>query len=93
MDVLNSLQGSSSLDVTMEDRASTHPKCGRQPVVSESNRAAVLEELNRMSKLPATSTYVSHRLRVLNKILQLLSLQRTTSQDMELELLFAGLSL
>ncbi|XP_062077938.1 uncharacterized protein LOC133782620 [Humulus lupulus] len=93
MDALNSFQGSSSLDVTMEDRASAQPKCGHLPIAYEAKRAAVHEELKRVNKLPATSTYASHRLRVLNKILQLLSLQRSTSQDMELELLFAGLSL
>ncbi|GKV42516.1 hypothetical protein SLEP1_g49911 [Rubroshorea leprosula] len=49
--------------------------------------------MKRMSQLPANSTYVTHRLRVLNKILQLLSIQRTASQEDELELLFAGLSL
>ena len=75
MEALNSLQGSSSLDVAMEDRTSSQLKCGRQPIVTEAKRAAVQEELNRMSKLPANSTYVSHRMRVLNKILHLLSLQ------------------
>nr|XP_009796327.1 PREDICTED: uncharacterized protein LOC104242911 [Nicotiana sylvestris] len=54
---------------------------------------AVHEEMKRMSRLPPSSAYATHRMRVLNKILQLLSIQRTTSQDEELELLFSGLSL
>nr|XP_043607188.1 uncharacterized protein LOC122579141 [Erigeron canadensis] len=55
--------------------------------------AAVNEEINKVKQLPPNSSYATHRMRVLNKILQLLSLQRTTSQDEELELLFAGLSI
>ncbi|XP_031115145.1 uncharacterized protein LOC116019159 [Ipomoea triloba] len=62
-------------------------------VGADEKKAAVHEEMTRLSRLPQNSTYVSHRTRVLNKILQLLSIQRTTSQDEELELLFAGLSL
>ncbi|KAM6553579.1 hypothetical protein CsatB_014341 [Cannabis sativa] len=93
MDALSSFQGSNSLEVKMEDRAIAQPECGRPPIVSEAKRAAVQEELKRVNKLPATSTYASHRLRVLNKILQLLSVQRSSSEEMELELLFAGLSL
>ncbi|KAL9383258.1 hypothetical protein Peur_023581 [Populus x canadensis] len=60
---------------------------------NEEKTAAVHQEINRMNQLPATSSYVSHRMRVLNKILQLVSIQRTGSQDKELELLFAGLHL
>ncbi|GAV85362.1 hypothetical protein CFOL_v3_28800, partial [Cephalotus follicularis] len=59
----------------------------------EEKKAAVHEEMNRMNKLPSNSSYATHRLRVLNKILQLMSIQRTASQDEELELLFSGLSL
>ncbi|KAJ9153634.1 hypothetical protein P3X46_027055 [Hevea brasiliensis] len=60
---------------------------------NEEKEAAVHEEMKRMNQLPVNSTYAAHRLRVLNKILQLLSIQRTVSQDKELELLFAGLHL
>ncbi|KAJ4726239.1 Translation initiation factor IF-2 like [Melia azedarach] len=60
---------------------------------NEERKAAVHEEVKRMNKLPPNSTYASHRLRVLNKLLQLMALERTSSQEMELELLFAGLSL
>ncbi|MCL7049604.1 hypothetical protein MKW94_029789 [Papaver nudicaule] len=56
-------------------------------------KEAVQAELNRVNKLPTNSSYASHRIRVLNKVLQLMSIKRTSSQDEELELLFAGLSL
>lgn len=38
-------------------------------------KAVVNEEIKRMQRLPPTSSYASHRLRVLNKLHQLLSLQ------------------
>ncbi|KAK9212365.1 hypothetical protein WN943_001747 [Citrus x changshan-huyou] len=60
---------------------------------NEEKKAAVQEEVKRMNKLPANSAYASHCLRVLNKILQLMSQPRTSSKEKELELLFAGLSL
>lgn len=41
----------------------------------EEKKAAVDEEISRMNKLPANSTYAAHRLRVSNKILHLLSIQ------------------
>ncbi|KAF8413966.1 hypothetical protein HHK36_001963 [Tetracentron sinense] len=59
----------------------------------EEKRAAVNADMKRVNQLPANSNYAMHRLRVLNKVLQLMSIQRTLSQDEELELLFAGLSL
>ncbi|XP_044491502.1 uncharacterized protein LOC123215462 [Mangifera indica] len=77
----------------MEDRARAQLKDIRKEMGNEERKAAVHEELKRMNQLPPNSTYVTHRVRVLNKILQLISLQRTTSQEKELELLFAGLSL
>ncbi|XP_022717975.1 uncharacterized protein LOC111276497 [Durio zibethinus] len=77
----------------MEESGSTQPRVQRKQMGYEEKTAAVHEEMKRMNRLPATSTYVTHRLRVLNKILQLLSIQRTASQEEELELLFAGLSL
>ncbi|KAK6157430.1 hypothetical protein DH2020_011678 [Rehmannia glutinosa] len=60
---------------------------------NEEKKAAIREEMKRMQRLPHNSSYASHRLRVLDKIQQLLSLPRTTSQDEELELLFSGLRL
>ncbi|KAL3536155.1 hypothetical protein ACH5RR_004616 [Cinchona calisaya] len=41
----------------------------------EEKKAAVDEEISRMNKLPPNSSYATHRLRVLNKILHLLSIQ------------------
>ena len=59
----------------------------------DEKKMAVQEEMKRMHQLPANSPYVTHRLRVLNKILQLMSIQRSVSEDEELELLFSGLSI
>ncbi|KAJ4809162.1 hypothetical protein LUZ62_021728 [Rhynchospora pubera] len=60
----------------------------------EEKRNAVHAELARVTKLPSNSAYAIHRVRVLHKLLHLLSIQeRTVSQDEELELLFATLSL
>ncbi|XP_073128007.1 uncharacterized protein [Henckelia pumila] len=65
----------------------------KKQIGNHEKSAAVREEMKRMSTLPANSSYAAHRLRVLHKILNLISLQRTTSQDEELELLFAGLQI
>ncbi|XVF18977.1 hypothetical protein REPUB_Repub11eG0070900 [Reevesia pubescens] len=78
---------------TMEKGGGTKPRVQWKQMGYEEKTTAVHEEMKRMNRLPATTTYVTHRLRVLNKILQLLSIQRTASQEEELELLFAGLSL
>ncbi|KAJ1691729.1 hypothetical protein LUZ63_015884 [Rhynchospora breviuscula] len=60
----------------------------------EEKRNAVHAELARVTKLPSNSSYAIHRVRVLHKLLHLLSIQqRNVSQDEELELLFASLSL
>ncbi|KAE8125734.1 hypothetical protein FH972_020508 [Carpinus fangiana] len=82
-----------SIDQTMDSRVSTQPKTQQKQIGYEEKKAAVDEEMNRMKRLPVNSTYATHRLRVLNKILQLMSIQRTAAQEAELELLFAGLSL
>ncbi|XP_027909381.1 uncharacterized protein LOC114168679 [Vigna unguiculata] len=76
----------------MESGPIDQPK-PQQQMWCEKKQAAVHEEIKRMNQLPANSTYGMHRLKVLNKILQLMSVQRTVSQEQELELLFAGLSL
>ncbi|CAN6323399.1 unnamed protein product [Urochloa humidicola] len=55
--------------------------------------ASVDAEIARVNKLPAHSSYAIHRMKVLNKLRHLLSIKRTTSQDEELELLFASLSI
>ncbi|XP_078148945.1 uncharacterized protein LOC144544335 [Carex rostrata] len=59
----------------------------------EEKRTVVQAELARANKLPSNSSYAIHRVRVLNKVLHLLSIQRSVSQEEELELLFATLSL
>lgn len=41
----------------------------------EEKQTAVHEEMKRMNQLPGNSTYASHRLRVLQKVLQLMSIQ------------------
>ncbi|XP_057528448.1 uncharacterized protein LOC130807307 [Amaranthus tricolor] len=77
-------------------------ECGGEAVDSQKQwkqmkdderKGAVQEEMKRMHQLPTNSSYATHRLRVLNKILQLMSLQRSASEEEELELLFAGLSI
>ncbi|XP_021894649.1 uncharacterized protein LOC110812232 [Carica papaya] len=77
----------------MESKTSVQSKGRWRQMGSEERKAAVHEEIMRMNQLPASSSYAVHRRRVLNKVLQLLSIQRTVSQEEELELLFAGLSL
>lgn len=57
-------------------------------------KATLNAEMDRMKVLPGSSNYAAHRIRVLNKVLELVSKQmRTRSENEELELLFAGLSL
>ncbi|CAI9283601.1 unnamed protein product [Lactuca saligna] len=80
-------------DPSMQSVYTTQPKSGGKLMGPKEKKAAVHEEIKKVNQLPAHSTYATHRMRVLNKILQLLSVQRTTSQDEELELLFAGLSI
>ncbi|XP_021725250.1 uncharacterized protein LOC110692524 isoform X1 [Chenopodium quinoa] len=59
----------------------------------EERKMAVQEEMKRVHQLPANSSYAIHRRRVLSKIFQLMTIQRSASEDEELELLFAGLSI
>ncbi|KAJ7965665.1 Translation initiation factor IF-2 like [Quillaja saponaria] len=77
----------------MESIVSSLPKTQQKETCCGGKETEVHEEIKRMNQLPANSTYATHRLRVLNKILKLMSTQRTAAQDEELELLFAGLSL
>eukprot|EP00249_Psilotum_nudum_P005190 c18651_g1_i1 orf=173-502(+) len=55
--------------------------------------AAVQAEVERMKRMPLTSAYAGHRLRVLKKLIQLLSEARTQSEMEEVEFLLGGLSL
>ncbi|KAA8523835.1 hypothetical protein F0562_010258 [Nyssa sinensis] len=93
LDSFHHFKGSTALNQPKESITSTQAKGERKQMGSEEKNAVVHEEMNRMNQLPANSAYATHRLRVLNKILQLLSIERTISQDEELELLFAGLSI
>ncbi|XP_061367207.1 uncharacterized protein LOC133310311 [Gastrolobium bilobum] len=92
MDSLDHLKGSNTDDQMMEIGTVDQPEPQKQ-IWSEKKQAAVHEEIKRMNQLPANSTYVIHRLKVLHTIMQLMSIQRTVSQEEELDLLFAGLSL
>ncbi|XP_024976705.1 uncharacterized protein LOC112514456 [Cynara cardunculus var. scolymus] len=95
MEQFNLLEGSGSFnDPTIQSVHRTQEvKNGGKQTGCQDKMTAVHEEIKKVNQLPAHSTYATHRMRVLNKILQLLSVQRTTSQDEELELLFAGLSI
>ncbi|CAN8259463.1 unnamed protein product [Cochlearia groenlandica] len=59
----------------------------------EEKSRLIQEEIKRVRLLPSNSVYAVHRIKVLNKINELLSVQRTLSQEKELELLFTQLSL
>ncbi|KAD5507654.1 hypothetical protein E3N88_15357 [Mikania micrantha] len=73
MERLDLLERSDSFnDPTM--RMSQAKNEGKQ-IGHEEKMAAVHEEIKKVNQLPAHSTYATHRMRVLNKILQLLSVQ------------------
>ncbi|KAI3717866.1 hypothetical protein L1987_69761 [Smallanthus sonchifolius] len=94
MEQFNLLEGSDSFnDPTMRSDRMKQVNNGGKQIGNEEKKAAVHEEIKKVNQLPAHSTYATHRMWVLNKILQLLSVQRTISQDEELELVFAGLSI
>lgn len=76
MDSFDHLNGSNNtFDLMMEDGATYSQAEPQKPVWCERKQAVVQEEIRRMNQLPAKSTYVAHRLKVLNKILQLMSVQ------------------
>lgn len=75
MDAVNNSTGSSAIHITMEKGGSTQSKGPWKIFSLEATKAAVQEEIKRMTQLPVSSAYASHRLRVLNKIMQLISLQ------------------
>ncbi|KAG0619273.1 hypothetical protein M758_4G128000 [Ceratodon purpureus] len=54
--------------------------------------ALVQAEVQRMKCLPPSSAYAIHRLKVLNKMLQLLSKVRSNTEAEELEALFAKMA-
>ncbi|KAE9456449.1 hypothetical protein C3L33_11660, partial [Rhododendron williamsianum] len=65
--------GSKTLNQPKASLTSPQAKDGGKKSVDK--KATVDEEMKRMNKLPANSAYATHRLRVLNKVLQLLSIQ------------------
>ncbi|KAL4202358.1 hypothetical protein AMTRI_Chr02g263360 [Amborella trichopoda] len=93
LDSFDHLKGSNALDHSNEEKKASRLSVQWMSTSCEEKKAVVHAEMERVNKLPANSSYANHRMRVLHKVLQLMSLKRTTSQDEELELLFAGLSL
>ena len=84
MNPFNHFKGTSFLDQAIENRTSTQAIESRTSTQAQNHckqmdpvekKAAVHEEMKRMNQLPANSTYATHRLRVLNKILQLMSIE------------------
>lgn len=59
----------------MEGKVTVPPKRDWKQMGHEGATVAVHEEMKRVQRLPSNSTYATHRLKVLNKILQLLSIQ------------------
>lgn len=74
-DPLGHFNGGGVLGQTTESITSTHSKVRGKQIQNEEKKAVVHEEMKRMNQLPPNSTYATHRLRVLNKILQLMSIQ------------------
>lgn len=61
--------------------------------VDDARKTAMVQaEVQRMKCLPPSSAYAIHRLKVLNKMLQLLSKVRTNTEADELEALFAKMA-
>ncbi|KAJ0983718.1 hypothetical protein J5N97_011973 [Dioscorea zingiberensis] len=95
LDQVDHLKGGSTLGLTDNGKGphqGTHrwlPATAR----NDDKKSAIHAEIARVSQLPPNSSYAVHRMRVLNKLLYLMSIERTRTQDEELELLFAGLSL
>ncbi|MBA0769239.1 hypothetical protein Gotri_017989 [Gossypium trilobum] len=81
------------IDQTMEEAGATNPRVQWKQMGYEEKTITVREEMKILNQLPTTNSYVTHRMCVLNKILQLLSIQIIALQEEELELLFGGLSL
>ncbi|KAL8167340.1 hypothetical protein V2J09_008839 [Rumex salicifolius] len=82
------------MDVEFSDcnKTKVHGENQSKETSGKEKKAAIKEELIKMLQLPATSAYAIHRRRVLNKIMHLISIQRSASEDEELELLFAQMT-
>lgn len=68
-------KGISAFGQTMENVADTQSKPQWQQRANEEKVTAVHNEMQRINQLPPNSSYVTHRLRVLKKVLELLSMQ------------------
>lgn len=93
MDSRNNLEGQKGSTVLGNSGAISDAKTRWKQMGYEEKKAAVQEDIKLTQQLPFNSRYATQRLRVLNKILQLMSIQRSASEEEELELLFAGLSI
>lgn len=93
MDSRNNLEGQKASTMLGNSEAISDAKTRWKQMGYEEKKAAVQEDIKLTQQLPFNSRYATQRLRVLNKILQLMSIQRSASEEEELELLFAGLSI
>jgi len=95
MDSQRNLGGDKTMDLTNGGLKSYSRVGDHWKQMADAEKKVTLNaEMDRMKVLPGNSTYATHRIRVLNKVLDLMSKQmRTHSENEELELLFAGLSL
>jgi len=75
-----------------EGMAAKEEKRGGATEEEKSKTEIVQAEVARMKQLPPNSAYATHRLRVLDKMQQLLSKARTQAETDELEILFANMS-
>ncbi|KAF6167654.1 hypothetical protein GIB67_031237, partial [Kingdonia uniflora] len=82
LDQLDQLKGSGAFTVAQESTETTHAATAPwKKMGSEGKKAAVHEEMKRVNQLPANSNYATHRMRVLNKVLQLMSIQVSKLYD------------
>ncbi|XP_020085652.1 uncharacterized protein LOC109708357 [Ananas comosus] len=93
MDQMDQDEGHNNLNLTKGELRKPKNLSRWAKTQNEDKRAAVHDEIARVNQLPSNSSYAVHRMRVLNKLLQLMSIQRTVAQDEELELLFASLNI
>ncbi|XP_042519230.1 uncharacterized protein LOC122093028 [Macadamia integrifolia] len=93
LDPFDHLKGTSALDQAKDSRVATQATIQWREMGNDEKMMVVQAEMKRVDKLPISSSYATHRKRVLNKVLQLMSIQRSNAQEEELDLLFAGLSL
>lgn len=95
MDSQRHIGGDKTMDVTNTGLKSYSRVSDQWKQMEDGDKKVTINaEMDRMKELPGNSNYATHRIRVLNKVLQLMSKQvRTPSENEELELLFAGLSL